>query len=208
MEATAVRDRPILFSGPMVRAILAGRKTMTRRVIKPQPDLHKRRHHWACVVENGFLKYGRAPWRKTDPLNFIVEAEIKCPCGAIGDRLWVKEPFYRNLEAANCYFTADNHGMGNAAWAHFRNKKGSAFRSIFLPRRFSRLNLEITDVRVEPLIDISSADCIAEGLLPTMRNETPAKTRFRELWDSINGERPGCSWDNNPWVWVVSFKKL
>lgn len=213
-----MRERPILFSGPMVRAILAGTKTQTRRVVKPQP--------WAsCCIEEGMD--GEAPFVYSaltgDGPGYDVDevrTPCRCPYGAPGDRLWVREAWgigsrtdpwggydgieYRADEAwledgdlLPCHkvSTPDDVCLGDyrAGWKP----------SIHMPRWASRITLEITGVRVERLQDISVEDCRAEGGM----YDSPVDVRawYRDLWESING--PG-SWDANPWVWVVEFRRL
>lgn len=177
-----MKARPILFSAPMVRALLDGRKSQTRRVVKPRD--------YAWMDEHQGLR---------EPDN----AE-RCPYGKPGDRLWVRETW------ADCggYFryaaTDDIHEL---------RKKRSP---IFMPRVASRITLEITDVRVERLQDISEADARAEGaksmdivsgrqtLDPNSRQGS-CVSHYRTIWESINGIE---SWPLNPWVWVLVFRRL
>lgn len=167
-----MKSTPILFSGPMVRAILEGRKTQTRRIIKPQPS---------C-----------------DQVN---ECIFRCPYGAPGDRLWVRETWARELWSAGMdissrlFYAADGHENIPIRWRP----------SIHMRRSDSRITLEIVSVRVERLNDITHWDAKAEGV-ECLPNYTAAPVDdFRELWDSINGRG---SWDSNPWVWRIEFKKL
>lgn len=217
-------DRPILFSAPMVRALLAGTKTQTRRVIKPRgenslfaPGM------WA---DSYVLNPGNAEWRARE-ISFTV-----------GDRLWVREQYYQ-FGHWEPVIGAKTKG-GQQKWAFVgvdqmvtfeqpaeclasRNK---AFPGLprwykrlgrFMPRRYSRLTLTVTDVRVERLQDISEADAIAEGIEPAaLANHwrdygpdplpwaSPVES-YRSLWDSINGPS---AWDANPWVVAVSFDVL
>jgi hypothetical protein len=174
-----MKERPILFSGPMVRAILDGRKTQTRRVVKLRND--------SCGD----------PIMPNDP-------RMPCPFGGPGDRLWVKET--HGPSAGGMVYRADG---GTAC------PDGGKWRpSIFMPRWASRITLEVTGVRVERLQDISQADAMAEGVTQGVYRgltgsivatcEDQVVEGYRELWQSING--PG-SWDANPWVWVVEFKR-
>lgn len=203
-----MKERPILFSGPMVRAILAGRKTMTRRVIKPQPYYNRA----------GFLS-----WKTSGCLqNFERSAETMlarhCPYGVPGDRLWVRETFgteWRSMRPTNgdtIYYAADGDAKMVERWRP----------SIHMPRWASRITLEITGVRVERLKDISEQDAVAEGvqgLEKMMAGGTDTRdpdsgvehalisnpiTCFSFLWESINGRE---SWDANPWVWVVEWER-
>jgi hypothetical protein len=232
MNVATPKERPILFNGEMVRAILEGRKTQTRRVVKPHPDLHERKHRWAFVIDQGELKYGKAPWRKSDPHNFYVENGIKCPFGKPGDRLWVREtfsetdcacsgdPLYRN----QCIY-CKGKGYGLAYRADVGKSEYYPFKwrpSIHMPRWASRITLEITDVRVERLNDISEEDAKAEGVFgyssesgtsgwgeddPSGKVQVPyvykRKWAFKHLWNSVYG-----TWKENPFVWAITFKRL
>lgn len=192
-----MKERPILFSGPMVRAILDGRKTQTRRVVKPQPD---QRYYlrsgenvpggeaWACEWD-GDEHNGMELHQQT----------IRCPYGVLGDRLWVRET--HALWVPGCKggisYKADHidpRGDGPSAPIKWRP-------SIHMPRYASRILLAITGVRVERLHDISEDDALAEGA----DSSRHARDWFQSVWLSINGAG---SWDANPWVWVVGFQRL
>lgn len=201
-----MKERPILFSAPMVRAILEGRKTQTRRVVKPQPagkDLKSTLDgKWFSKPFGGLV------------LPMIEDLPIECPYGQLGDRLYVREAWAthscfdaippRDLTTRSIHYQAD----GKAETGKYR-------QAFHMPRWASRILLEITAVRVERLNDISEADSRAEGCpwsdgapdehgLPTQL-VVEAKDEFVHLWRSING--PG-SWETNPWVWVIEFKKV
>lgn len=178
-----MKERPILFSGAMVRALLDGTKTQTRRMVKPQPR----------ILAGELLCW------KDDALTDDQMAEL-CPYGQPGDRLWVREAWMdlRGVDGAvgPCMYRAT---FGNAP-------DGGKWRpSIHMPRWASRITLEVTGMRVERLQDISEADARAEGVSRAQCPDWHATTDFRAIWESING--PG-SWDANPWVWVVEFKRL
>jgi hypothetical protein len=191
-----MKERPILFSGPMVRAILDGRKTQTRRVVKPQPDPNE------------------SAWYQPGPGIFSM-----CPYGQSGDRLWVRETWLHgtcpNGHGIAAYIESGLSGDADyrlhpaadeteVNWAHKWRRRPS----IHMPRWASRINLEITDVCVERVQDISEADACHEGAPAIVgRNIGPVTYRegFRELWDSIYSKR-GCGWDANPWCWCISFK--
>lgn len=188
-------EKPILFSAPMVNAILGGRKTMTRRVIfKDDPDDH-------------------CPWRTGNGWQ-DGDLSLVCPY-VIGDTLWVRETF-----AVNCvggqdflFYRADSYPDGDGVkWKP----------SIFMPRKHSRITLRITDVRAERLQEIDEGDAIAEGVEQYQRSYGTAyldyrgdpgaffinaRISFSTLWDSINARR-GYRWKDNPWVWVVSFERV
>lgn len=177
-----MKARPILFSAPMVRALLEGRKTQTRRIIKG----HSFESH-PYLADDWHLN---CEW-------------LKCPYGKPGDLLWVRETWFEYHHPHRAGYAA-NQPMGRG---------GKKRPSIFMPRWASRLTLELNDVRVERLQDISEADAYAEGVAipshhafassgnPELRNE--ARCAYQQLWESING--PG-SWDANPWVWALTFR--
>ena len=208
------KERPILFSGPMVRAILDNGKTQTRRVVKPQS---------AILTDQMARALGVQPPAREN------QAVISCPYGAPGDRLWVRETWAAFTTPTYEYGEADLiEGpviQEEAAVVYRADGKSMPERwrpSIFMPRWASRILLEITDVRVERLQDISEDDARAEGITELSLQEgepgawwTAAPDRclhsrtptgaYRRLWQSINGDG---SWDANPLVWVVSFKRL
>jgi hypothetical protein len=181
-------ERPILFNAPMVRAILNGSKTQTRRVVKGMALLWLRPDgftpEFTALPENGL-----------------------CPYGQPGDRLWVRETFQRFTDDGEILYKADPAGF--EAMNEYKRDECLEARwrpSIHMPRQLSRITLEITAVRVERLQEISEADAMAEGI-PHSEVSPPDMGRFtfRHLWESING--PG-SWDSNPWVWVIEFRRV
>lgn len=187
-----MKERPIIFSAPMVRAILDGRKTQTRRVIL-------------------------RPERFTG----IRDCAFCCPYGAPGDLLWVRENFYerfdglddmdfagycadRELTTGQCPATAFD-----ALFPGYIEKRPS----IFMPRRYSRLTLRVTDVRVQRVQEVSNADARAEGVIPDyaetcidLGHPYDAIPLFRQGWDLINGKR--APWSSNPWVWAITFERV
>jgi hypothetical protein len=190
VQTTTIKERPILFSGPMVRAILDGRKTQTRRVVKGSGS-------WAVVTEERGVLWPGFENELGDWQNF------ECPYGQPGERLWIREAWARIVvgNEIDYLYRADTHtGLekrgGDQKWKP----------SIHMPRIACRLMLEITDVRVEVLNNISEADAISEGVqcagVPASLTNRGA---FGKLWESING--PG-SWAANSWVWVVEFKRV
>ena len=190
-----MKTRPMLFKGPMVRAILAGGKTQTRRIVKlPVIDRYGTGCEIAGCELNSCLQQG---------------LEI-CPYGKPGDRLWVRETF---LWRANRLIPVYRANMEPAEAAGFGAMYGGWEPSIFMPRSASRITLEITGVRVERLQDISSEDAKAEGVTTNMADVTPGEDAvawsyidgYKWLWESINGKG---SWARNEWVWVIEFKKL
>jgi len=187
-----MKERPILFSAPMVRALLDGSKTQTRRVAKLTANGH--------VKEPG----GHRRWHTAD-----FDARLACPYGQPGDRLWVRETWARDDEDGSLCYRADI-GQGGEADDWERNRIDGAPRyrwrpSIHMPRAASRITLEITSVRVERLQDISRGDSMSEGCpFPNMAKGDDPSQWFRNLWGSINGHE---SWQTNPLVWVVEFKR-
>jgi hypothetical protein len=205
-----MKETPIIFSTEMVRAYLEGRKTQSRRVIKPQPlgagefrlcedDL------WRIGIGGRYntlrIDFSQKPWR--------------CPYGQVGDRLWVKEtwatdPLYDGFKPSELYpisnsidlklfYRTDVSGNG---WFRWRSP-------LFMPRWASRIILEITGVRVERLQEITAKDIKSEGIFIKETKVgnwtfTSVITDFAILWDSLNAKR-GYSWDFNPWVWVIEF---
>jgi hypothetical protein len=215
------KERPILFSGPMVRAILDGRKTQTRRVIK-----HKE-SRWECS-DDGLTGKVWPFW----PCYVFGEpepVEMPCPYGKPGDRLWVREAWavVPHVTDNGPKHRAKGDGTG-VTWRADWNANPSGFKwkpSIHMPRWASRITLEITGVRVERLQEISEADAIAEGIesrrvswLPNgceyryhgwlhkhhQWSSSPINS-YRSLWEEIHGPE---SWAANPWVWVVEFQKV
>lgn len=199
-------ERPILFSGAMVRACLreVDPKTQTRRVVKPQP---------VAVWGQGVAHCGD---------QFVVHARfsigddrwMKSPYGAPGDRLWVREAFHagaqndrkppRDIRAGSSIWYEADRAEGHA-------QPGKLRPGMFMPRWACRLVLEVTGVGVERLQDIDEADAEAEGCELRGANDQHGDERnfvegYRELWDSLNAKR-GYGWKTNPWVWVLTFKR-
>jgi len=214
-EIATVKERPLLMNGEMVRAVLDCRKTQTRRIVKPQPP------EWINELHGGELSQ-RAPYAIEDDEQRVFgwgfqddhDRYYKFPYGSIGDRLWVRETVKR-AGAGACWFAADNslvYGTdkltGKRMAAHYQYKR-DVLPSIHMPRDWSRITLEITEVRVERLRDISEEDAIAEGVVfgtgKPGECRTCAKGAFMDLWNSINGTD---AWLKNPWVWVMAFKKV
>lgn len=225
-SGTEVKERPILFSGPMVRAILEGRKTMTRRVVKFDPaenwcDL-KEPSLWVDKIarERTAFALSRGDRHKPDQRSLW----MLCPYGEVGEKLWVRETWQCTEEELPLL------PLDPALWTYWQKRVRYAADgdydvvnpkpwkpSIHMPRWASRITLEITGVRVERLQDISEVASIAEGVTradsglyryDNLYEYLNAKFAFRALWDSINGERPGCAWKDNPWTWVLEFEKV
>jgi hypothetical protein len=202
-------ERPILFSAEMVRAILDGRKTQTRRVMKVQPwpdaTVEVGPYHPHRIDRNGESQPGPATfgaiWDHQDIVNGG-DAGLRCPYGAPGDLLWVREtwtqyPIELNPEPCDAWYKATSNGPPRP----FKWRP-----SIHMPRWASRITLRITDIRVERLQDISCADAEAEGAgHEAGLTGGQAREAFSHLWNKING--PG-AWEANPWVWVVCFERV
>lgn len=227
------KERPILFSAPMVRAILDGRKTQTRRVVKPQPELRDIAGAFASWVFKGGLLYPNAAPRVL----------ASCPYGTPGDRLWVRETWeqvhpcqiddgrfsikgragipgppgvkYRVIYRADGEYPRVHFGptehpyrercLPNCQRDHLHPEEAwnGWCPSIHMPRWASRITLEITDVRVQRLLDMTDADAQAEGAEAADNMSTKD---FRYLWDSINKKR--APWESNPWVWALTFRRV
>lgn len=218
-----MKERPILFKDEMIRAILEGRKTQTRRVCKQQP------------YGNGFAFEGNEFLCHNDylpPSAMLMDVyrggkylyatsnmegwESECPYGLPGDQLWVREAFRLCAEADDTKprDTDAAYRVWYEADAPHQPGFGKLRPSMFMPRWASRITLEITGVRVERLQDISGSDVLAEGVgrpvgtplaYGSVTSKWSREREFAPLWEKING--PG-SWDANPWVWVVEFKRV
>ena len=201
-----MKAHPIIFGTESVKAILEGRKTQTRRVIKPQPI---NADYWTFHQDTPF---NGAFYPNTD--NALPKL-LKCPYGQVGDRLWVKETWVTNPifpltklrgkeDLPYIIYKADKTQWNDYKWRS----------SLFMPRWASRITLEITGLRVERLQEITEEDCLAEGIPergtifmhPTARG-IPLIHAYANLWDSLNAKR-GYGWETNPWVWVIEFKIL
>ena len=219
MEST--NEHPILFNAEMIRAILDGRKTQTRRVIKPQPSGNN------VTLKSGVTGY----WIGWD--NEGDEAwNASCPYGKSGDRLWVREEW----RTENVYNAASPKVISETAILQFRADMGMKWigdrkpapdewgkwrRSIHMPRWASRITLDVKDIRVEQVQDIGEENAVAEGIpfdsqyfravihpvKGTLKHWPTANMAFGKLWDSINAEK-GFGWDQNPYVWVIEFEKV
>jgi len=224
--ATKVKERPILFSGPMVRAILEGRKTMTRRPVKPQPFFEETKDHglirgwsWRGKQRPPHVQLSR--WG-TDEYSFARAMRQFCPYGQPGDRLWVRETFWEygywshwaGSEPIEPIWTPLGHdfeGGRGADCVRFdpppeeQRHKWLKRPSIHMPRWASRITLEIVSVRVERIQDLTPLDLKAEGY-----NDTRPGLEYNQLAAFIrswNATYPG-SWDRNDWVWVIEFKRI
>ena len=220
-QERGMSEKPILFSAPMVRAILADAKTQTRRIVKPQPDaVHDGAPYWHIGDYRAWQYTG-----ETDVCRMGTGNPL--PCRYDAQRLWVRETLGTFADGSWCY-SADCvpvmvHHCDESAmrvWAH--HKTLNYCPSIHMPRWASRITLEVTGLRVERLQEITEADAIAEGVSqknPDFDTEHTfeerigllingyysAKNAYAELWETINGKG---SWTLNPWVFVVSFRRV
>lgn len=202
-----MKERPILFNGEMVRAVMDGRKTQTRRVIKPQPWNEADRTAGGCGFAWGRKGYdSRALYWNTTEQSLAGSMIGECPYGQPGDRLWVREtwacshlydqfpPRLIPLDARFAYAATEHIG-------------GLIKRpSIHMPQWASRILLEIESVRVERLNAITADDCRAEGTEDD-KNDGLVRLRFSQLWTGIN-EKRGFAWHVNPWVWAITFRRV
>jgi hypothetical protein len=208
MTTVTMMERPILFSGRMVRAILDGKKTQTRRVMKPQPPKE------AAVVDpyNGNIEHFTA-WSADHkmflgPGNVKGTAHWRCPYGKPGDRLWVRETWAYPTDAPDAAVTTEILYHAGCLLTDVRWRP-----SIHMPRRASRLSLEIVAIRAEMVKDVSHDDAVAEGCYRIdpcaayPNGNAWGRAGYAALWDEINSAR-GFGWETNPWVWVVSFKRI
>lgn len=225
-----MKERPIIFSAESVRAILDGRKTQTRRLVKPQPPQDCAP---ICIGAFNPTVIGRDGEALPGPEIFGAydddgEWGARCPYGAPGDRLWVRETWrYEDFDLDDGVWYAAVGFRADDSHTSFRYhvSRGSGERTgwrspIHMPRWASRIALEVLAVRVQRLQKISEEDAIAEGMRfdgtyyaggPHSIKGTPkafhlATQAFADLWDSINARR--APWESNPWVWVIQFRKV
>lgn len=197
-----MKSRPILFSAPMVRALLDGSKTQTRRMMKPQPNA-------VSIVASQSYPHEFVPWKDGQPHHSII-----CPHGDADDELWVRETHY-------VWSAGNKDGTGRRI--DYRASEPLApctwTSAIFTPRWASRITLRITAVRAERLQDISETDAKAEGA--SFHNgggighsgwrhdykdvHADARSSYARFWKELNGAE---SWDANPWLWVISFERI
>jgi len=202
-----MREIPILFSTPMVQAIFAGNKTMTRRIIKPQPP--KQWDKCKPVKNSTGEIFSWDFYNSSDRLDHGY-LKVKCPYGQPGDRLYVKEAIKR-IDWADgipgIAYVADNEPVWDMTRPCQWVWKNKGLPSMYMPKSIARIWLEVVSVRVERLQDITEQDARAEGVMPDPRWHYQYCEVFARLWDSLNKNR-GFSWDSNPFVWVIEFGRL
>ncbi|HBS7944556.1 TPA: hypothetical protein ACGASC_001891 [Klebsiella pneumoniae] len=221
-------ERGMIFNAEMVRAILDGRKTQTRRIMKIQPEHSGFGLRRVIDSKNG-SDDGKYFWSLSDACGLKIRSKsFTCPFGSVGDRIWVREAFRvhsRATEVATLVYKASERNswteQTNRVPVSVCNKPATPEKwtpSLHMPRWASRLLLEITDVRVERLNAISEEDARAEGIIDggclncgepepcgCANPEPDATDAFAYLWQSIYGSD---SWNANPWVWVIEFKRV
>ncbi|MBO6937581.1 MAG: hypothetical protein JJ863_21590 [Deltaproteobacteria bacterium] len=211
-------EGPILYTGAMVREVLGDRKTQTRRVIKLREfgPSDTPGYDWTFRDRRGL-------WNDMRTADLVAK---KCPYGQPGELLWVRETW----AASTVHDSTPPRELPRPCAVFYRERDGQCDEydfvgrwrpSIHMPRWASRLTLRVTDVRIERVQAASDADIAAEGLRPSAmgaqcsvdlpggltHHDTHIEC-WRLLWDSINGKREGCSWEANPWVWVVCFERV
>lgn len=232
------KERGMILNEPMVRAILSGQKTQTRRIMKVQPE-HSNLGLRRIIDSKNSADNGKYFWSQSDATGLKARSKpFNCPHGNVGDRIWVREtwgvvsheldedgriqpwnpdrpataiqemPFGNGYYSGHAIYAAD----GDFTWGDddgYEDGRSCWKPSIHMPRAASRILLEITDVRVERLNDISEDDAQAEGVSPSTHEITPPEAVYRvgfgELWRSIYGDE---NWEKNPWVWVIEFKRV
>jgi hypothetical protein len=227
-EGGRVKERPILFNGAMVRAEREGRKTQTRRLVNGdfmcRPDgaqdakwyiRPKRQACWDSYETLPELVAKHSPYGVPGDLLYVRETYLKWYGGNVGGNIGVVEApgsvgvtYCADMQRRPAARADWDKVRGHCVLAGCEDAVGRWRPSIHMPRWASRTLLEVVEVRVERLMDISEADAEQEGVASNIETRTLARDEFATLWDSINGARPGCSWDANPWVWVVGFKRV
>lgn len=223
-----IKERPIIFSGPMVRAILSGRKSQTRRIIKPQPSENCTGFSPAISGEHWIEQLPvKVPAGMLHPRHGAVDTTIsgnslRCPYAPVGARIWVREAYLVRGAGKIPVYKADLSAVDAAG---FGAMYGGWKRSMYMPRWASRIMLEIIKIRVERVQELRETDAVAEGIEPDgpvnrddltscWRNYDPHETAaywnsprdsFHSLWSAINGAD---SWNANPWVWVLEFRRV
>ncbi|WP_192870516.1 hypothetical protein [Klebsiella quasipneumoniae] len=220
---TKITERGMIFNGEMVRALLDGRKTQTRRIVKGTDSAVKFCKEWNINGEEVFVVLGEKDHTGMNP----VLGAISCPFGAVGNRIWVREAFRvhsRATDVATLVYKASERNSWTEQTHRVPvavcNKPATPEKwtpSLHMPRWASRILLEITDVRVERLNAINEHDAQAEGVAKLRggfwkhyqpgwtQHQLSARGSFVTLWKSIYGDE---SWNSNPWVWVIKFKRI
>ena len=208
-----MNEKPIIFSGQRVRAILEGRKTQTRRVVKPASNQKWLTHEILCGSPSVtvFEQWAQFAHPLGGPLTCV---RIPLP---VGTRLWVRETYGTRTDLFHVEYQADRQEPIGLPFEHIYDEQTRWRSSMFMPRRLSRIDLLVTDVRCQRLQEITEEDAIAEGAAPWPHNPeqpmtsgelgsaSPFRSGFACLWDDINAAR-GYTWFSNPWVWAYTFQ--
>jgi len=192
--------KPIIFSTPMVVAILEGRKTQTRRIVKPKRNSRCRMSLFNAIAHISGKWFG-VDFNNVPFINDLIE-QPKCKPG---DVLWVRETWSKDENGEYVYRT----NYGTTEDDSFPPSMFKWKPSIHMPREAARIFLKVTNVSVERLQDINEEDALKEGCMPTILDGAiffSAKGKFHALWDGLNAKR-GYGWDVNPWVWVYEFER-
>jgi hypothetical protein len=211
--SAAPRERQILFSAPMIRALLDGTKTQTRRLMNPQP-VHAQHHEWnGAVIHDDEQRLWCWKWHTYDNLwdEHVRDDErrhlaVKCPYGRAGEQLWVKETWTHDADSLDDARAQHEDAMSMSSVyyrASMPDDEAETMRwrpSIFMPRWASRITLKIVEVRVQLLQEISEDDARAEGVAD--------RASYALLWDRINGASRSLCWAKNPWIWALTFTRL
>ena len=205
-----MKCRPIIMGAESVRAILEGRKTQTRRVIKPQPSVS---YHWSgdAYEEGGMVK---AVLSSKPTIHFDYMPKCRWQ---VGDRLWVRETvFFETFhQQSDEELKRDGFNPNIGVWVYradnheYPTITANWTSPMFMPREASRITLKITDIRVERVQDISAKDAIAEGIPApyVARDEFEPISMYQKQWNKLNAKR-GYPWESNPWVWCIGFKRV
>ena len=201
-----MKERPIVFNANMVKATLDGRKTQTRRLVNGENGCVYHDYHGQWIIKDGKWWY--------ESVHGCADRGLKCPYGKPGDHLWVRETWsIENNKYHKVCYRADKK-----KWPNGRPRETIEYgiwrQANHMPRSASRIDLSVKDIRVERLQDITYSGVIREGvgrILDEQQTDSQyvadTMQSFARLWDSLNGKRYfGCTWEGNPWVWVIEFE--
>jgi len=218
------KEHSLIFSGPMVNAILDGRKTQTRRIVTHIASIGRITEFGRSTTKgyDGTFRDSKLRWHDLDHDELLV----RCPYGNIGSNIWVRETWrlldcnnqgccieYNTIAESEKDIVFSNEKSRKQAW-HYINKNGW-ISPIYMPRWASRIDLRITDISVERVQDITEEDVEAEGCLLAEGYEElvrtfyqyPYREVFQDLWNFLNAKR-GFPWESNPWVWKIEFERV
>lgn len=220
------KEHPILFTSESIRSILSGRKTQTRRIIKHHSPVYDKPEN---IAEYKFVEFDGKQVQFRDSLGLI--SPIKCPYGEVGNILWIKEAWTqwdcigcrRNENTCACssneFFERFPHYKEITYKATYKELEGIDIAKwhspLFMPKEYSRIKLEITNIKVERVQDISEEDAMGEGMrdsrgfnmMPSYTSENHYKLKFKKLWDFIH-RKDEFNWELNSWIWAIEFKRI